>query len=155
MSLIAKIRSRRAIQRKLDEVSRIFNSPPAGEEYSTAQVAGTECAIVTEDGDILTGKAGSPKPFVEIAPKVRRLRESADKVGQYLLQKRPTVVHVRGKSRMVSTYDLGQHTLVTCSAVSAGPRSLDVTIARIDSVLGVNGDASKLIAELTRLLDDI
>lgn len=154
MSLITKIRSRRAIQGKLDEVSKIFNSSLLEEEDKT-QGTGTECAIVTEDGDILTGKARSPKPFAEIAQKVRRLRESADKVSQCLLQNRPTVMHLRGTSNLVSAYDLGQNTLVALSTVNAGVRSPDLVIARIDSILGVNGDASKLIAQLTRLLDDI
>lgn len=148
MSLFSKFRSRRAIQRKLDEVTRIFNGESGG-----PSVGITECAIVTEGGDILTSKAGSPKPFVEIAPKVRRLRASADRVGTHLLQKRDTAMHIRGASTMVSTYDLGVHTLVAVSEL--GTTAPDAAIARIDDALGVDGDAEKLIDALTRLLDDI
>lgn len=154
LSLIAKIRSRRAIRTKLDEVSRIVNSPRIG-EHSVALFGGTECAIVTEDGDILTGKAGSSKPFAAVAPKVRQLRTSADRVGQYLSQKAPNVVHVRGESGMVSAYDLGQHTLVTYTEVSPGARNLDAVVARVDRALGIDGDASKLIDDLKGLLADI
>lgn len=148
MSLISKFRSRRAIQRKLDEVSRIFNS-----EGNAPSLGLTECAIVTEEGDILTGKAGSPRPFAELAPKVRRLRASADRVGAHLLHKRAKMVHICAQNTMVSTYDLGAHTLVAVSDLTgAAP---DATTAGIDAALGVDGSGTKLIDALTRLLHDI
>ncbi len=146
MSLISKFRSRRAIKSKLDEVARIFNTPGEN-EANTVPVGTTECAIITEEGDILTGKSGTSKPFTEIAPKVRRLRLSAEKVCETLTTRRPVAVHICGSKSMVSTYALGAHTLVTIS-----PAGIDSSIARIDAALGADGDASKLVDELARLL---
>ena len=152
--MIAKIRSRRAIKHKLDEVSRLVNTT-ASSDGSAALFEGTECAIVTGDGDILTGKGGSSRPFTDVAPKVARLRAAAHSLGEYLSQTRPAVVHVRGESAMLSAYDLGVHTLVTYTAVSTQTKEVDAVIARVDRALGVDADAKKLIAELGRLLEDI
>lgn len=149
MSFFSKYRSQRAIRHKLDEVSRIFNTPSEN-EGPTVPMGATECAIVTDEGDILTGKSGSSKPFTEIAPKVCRLRLSAEKVCETLTTRRPTAVHIRGTTDMISTYALGAHTLVAVSPT--GATASDTTIARIDTALGADGDASKLIEELARLL---
>lgn len=151
MSFFSKFRSQRAIRHKLEEVSRIFNTP-ADNEGPGAPVGATECAIVTDEGDIITGKSGSSKPFTEIAPKVSRLRHSAEKVCDTLTARRPVAVHIRGDTDMVSTYALGAHTLVAVSPTGAA--ASDATIARIDAALGADRDASKLIEELARLLEN-
>ena len=162
------------MQRKLDEVTRLFNGdassssssaaggsaqasstalPLSASSYALNLVAQaftrTDCAIITEEGDILTGKAGSPKPFVDVVSKVHRLRLSAERVRAHLQHTPATVVHVRGASTMISTYELGKHTLVALSELAPGSPPPDSATAHIDSLLVQHIDA------LTRLLNDI
>ena len=153
-SLLAKIKSRRSIRAKLDEVAKIINACKEGHS-SAALFVSTECAIITQDVDVLTGKSGSSRPFTNIAPKICALRDSARRVCANFDQKRAPVIHVRGESAMVSAYALGHHTLVAYTDITPGAHNLDAVLASVDRALGVEGDASKLVEQLTRLLEDI
>lgn len=154
MSLISKFRSRRAIKNKLDEVARIFNydysvdTLPVSVNYNLSD---TDCAIITDEGDILTRKSGtSTKPFSEVAPKVARLRATSEKVAYALLSPANSadlqLLHVRGTSTMLSMYALGSHTLVAISYLR--DIHMDAAITRIDAAL----NSSNLIPELARLV---
>lgn len=154
MSLISKFRSRRAIKNKLDEVARIFNDTYTSSSSSSSSrglhhhfLSETDCAIVTDEGDILTRKSGtSTKPFSEVAPKVGRLRATSEKVAYALNTDGLQVLHIRGSETMLSTYALGSHTLVAISYLR--DIHMDAAIERIDTAL----KGSNLIPQLARLV---
>lgn len=154
LSLLAKSRRRRKIRAKLDEVARVVSSPRLGHDEGLALFSETDCAVITEHGDVIVTTTGSSRPFDAVAPKIRAIRASAAALCEYLGQNRMDVVHVRGQSGMVHAYMLGAHTLVTLTEVSPGARNLDAVVARVDKCLGIGGERRTLIEGLATMLQE-
>lgn len=153
LSLLAKSRRRRKIRAKLDEIARIVSSPPTQDEPQ-ALLSATDCAVITEHGDVIVTTAGSSSPFEAVAPKIRDIRASAAALCEYVGRQNTDVVHVRGQRGTLHAYLLGAHTLVTRTEVSQGVRTLDAVVARVDESLGVGGVGRTLIDQLAAMLQE-
>jgi hypothetical protein len=142
---IAKSRRRRQIRVKLDEVSRVMGTHFRG--------GATDCALITADGDLLTAKGVSTRPFVPLVPKVRALRESATAVSAALAAPPPRTVHVRGAAWTAAVHSLGPHTLVAYTPVPLG--TPDAVLRNVDLALAAGGSSPGPIADLARLVQDL
>lgn len=154
LSLLAKARRRRKIRAKLDAVARVVSTPRVEHDDGLALFSETDCAVLTEQGEIIVTKTGSSRRFEAVAPKIRTIRKSAHAICAYLGQQRMDVIHVRGQSGMLHAYILGMHTLVTLTDVSPGARNLDAVVARVDKCLGVGGEGRTLIEDLAEMLQE-
>jgi hypothetical protein len=139
---IVRSKRRRQIRAKLDEVSRVtgtFFRPGA-----------TDCALITADGEVITGKSGTSKPLVPSVAKVRSLRANADAIAAALSLPPPATVHIRGSLWMAAAYALGPHTLVSYSPVSIDTK--DDLLKEMDRALAAADTSGGAVAELAALV---
>jgi hypothetical protein len=144
-SSIAKSRKRRQIRAKIDDVSRLVGS--------CFRSANTDCAVITKDGDILTGKGGSTRPFIQLVPKIRALRRDAASIADALAGCVPRVLHVRGMSWMAAVYSLGPHSLVVLTP--APLKTSETSLRELDAVLTQGDVVQSVVDELEHLVLDI
>lgn len=154
LSLIGKSRRRRKVRAKLEEVARVVSSPRSGHDDGLALFSETDCAVITESGEVIVTKTGSSRRFEAVAPKIRTIRSSARALSKSLGNDDLHVVHVRGNTGMLHAYILGEHALVTLTEVSPGARNLDAVVARVDECLGIGGEGRTLIEELATMLKE-
>lgn len=139
---IHRSRRKRQIRVKLDEVSRVIAS-----YFRT----GTDCALLTADGDLLTAKGVQPRPFLPLVPKIRSLRANATAISAALAVAPPKTIHVRGGKWMAAVYALGPHSLVVFTGVHLSVH--DSVIRDVDVALAVAGSpASGPVADLADLV---
>lgn len=154
LSLLGKARRRRKVRAKLEQVARVVSSPHIGHDDGLALFSETDCAVITESGDVIVTKTGSSRPFEAVAPKIKTIRASARALCKSLGQDEMHVVHIRGQTGMLHAYILGEHALVTLTEVSPGARNLDAVVERLDKCLGVGGEGRTLIEELVTMLKE-
>lgn len=155
LSLLGKSRRRQKVRAKLEEVARVVSSPQICHDDGLALFSETDCAVITESGDVIVTKTGSSRKFEAVAPKIKTIRASVCALCKSLGQTEPDVVHVRGQTGMLHAYALGGHALVTLTEVSPGARNLDAVVARVDKYLGVGGEGRTLIEELAIMLKEL
>jgi hypothetical protein len=143
-SSIANSRRRRQIRARLDDVARVIGSQFRG--------AVTDCAVITREGDILTGKGGSPRPFIQLVPKIRALRKNSATLSMALAVPVPRILHVRGHSWMAGIYSLGPHSLVIFTPASL--RISEDNLRALDEIL-TTGDVEGVIDDLEHLVLEI
>lgn len=151
-TLIARARRRQKVRSKLEHIAKVVSSPHVEHDDALALFSETDCAILTDGGEIIGTKNVSSRPFETIAPKIRAIRATSTALCDYLHQPPLDVVHIRGRSGMVHAYALGNHTLVAITEVSPGARNLDTVVDRIDRCLGVGGAGRTHIEELANML---
>lgn len=152
LTLIARARRRQKVRAKLEHIAKVVSTPHVDHDDALALFSETDCAILTDGGEIIVAKNASSRPFEAIAPKIRAIRATSTTLCDYLRQPPLDVVHIRGRSGMVHTYALGSHTLVAITEVSPGARNLDTVVDRIDRCLGVGGAGRTHIEELANML---
>jgi hypothetical protein len=143
-SSIAKSRRRRQIRARLDDAGRVVGSHFRG--------AVTDCAVITREGDILTGKGGSTRPFIQLVPKIRALRRNSATLSVALAVPVPRILHVRGHSWMAGIYSLGPHSLVIFTPVAL--RTPEEILRELDELL-THGEVEGVIDDLEHLVLDI
>lgn len=153
LSLVARARRRRKIRAKLEEVAKVVSTPHVEhEDGALALFSAADCAVLTDNGEIIVAKTGSSRPFESIGAKVRTLRTSSAAMCEYLRQPPLDVIHIRGHAGMIHAYALGPHTLVAVTEVSPGARNLDAVVDRVDRCLGVGGHGHTHIEQLVTML---
>jgi hypothetical protein len=154
---IGKSRRRRQIRTKLDDVSRVMGL------HFRGGVA--DCALVSAQGEVLTAKGVSPRPFVALAPRVTALRASSAALAAALTIAPPRTLHVRGAAWLVAVYALGPHALLAYA--SAPLDAHDGLLRAMDRALlagggggGAGGSSSSVagvgpVAELAQLVKEM
>lgn len=144
---IHKSRRRRQIRLKLDDVSRIMNLHFRG--------AVADCALISAEGEVMTAKGVSPRPFVALAPKVAAVRRSASALASALAVTPSSVLHLRGSTWLVAIHALGPHALVAYAPVSLDTSEDHLSAMNrvlraedIDSASGPIADLGNLVKEI-------
>lgn len=157
LSLLAKSRRRRKIRAKLDDIARALSATAApSEDAPQPTLSATDCAVLTEHGDVLVTSAGASTAFEAAAPKVRDIRLAAAALCAYVGCTESRVVHVRAQRGILHVYVLGKHALVVRTDVTAvGGCDLDAVVGRVDRCLGRGGEGRGLVEELGGMLQDV
>ena len=159
LSLLSKTRRRRRIRTKLEDISRAVSLPSGGsgvgilgtnvirdgieaERVSDINISlRTECALLTEIGELVVSKTGSSRPFDTVTPRIRTIRTAARNLTAALVgagASTPTSVHLCAKTRMVHAYLIGPHTLVALTEVTGEKmHSVDDVINQVDRRVSV------------------
>lgn len=107
---IGKSRRRRQIRAKLDDVSRLMSL------HCPGGIA--DCALVSAQGEVLTAKGVSPRPFLALVPKVTAVRNSAAALASALAVAPSSILQLRGSTWLVAIHAMGPHALLAYAPVS-------------------------------------
>lgn len=114
-----------------------------------------DCALVSAEGEVMTAKGVSPRPFVALAPKVASVRSSADALASALAVAPSRILHLRGASWLVAIHALGPHALLAYAPVSLDTHedflSAMNRVLRADDAPSASGpitDLGKLVKEI-------